>query len=85
MTELIWYPEFGVIVKVWLPPSATFTAPLGLMLPPLPAEAVMVYVVTGAALIVILSSLVLSRSVCGLDCEGIGSGRRRYSGDYAAI
>ena len=31
--------EFGVIVNVWLPPQLTLTEPLGLIVPPLPAEA----------------------------------------------
>ena len=31
------------MVKVWLSPFFTDTAPLGVMLPPCPAEAVMVY------------------------------------------
>ena len=31
------------MVKDWLPPSATLTAPLGLIVPPAPLEAVMVW------------------------------------------
>src|SRR5438552_2452218 len=41
-TSSMWKQEFAVMVKVWLPPCATLTEPLGLMVPPAPAEAVMV-------------------------------------------
>ena len=45
MTLLILYPLFGVIVKVLLDPEVTLTLPDGEIVPPVPAEAEMVYVV----------------------------------------
>ena len=38
------YPHLGVIVKLRLPPELTLTFPNGEMVPPVPAEAVIVYV-----------------------------------------
>ena len=35
------YPEFGVMVKIWFVPLFTVTEPLGLIVPPVPALAVM--------------------------------------------
>ena len=49
MTLLILYPLFGVIVKVLLDPEVTLTLPDGEIVPPVPAEAEMVYVVAVAA------------------------------------
>ena len=48
-------PLSGVMVKVRPSPSFTVTAPLGEMVPPLPADAVMVCVVTGAAVTVMVN------------------------------
>jgi hypothetical protein len=39
------YPLFGVIVKARFVPRLTVTLPEGEIVPPLPADAVMVYVV----------------------------------------
>ena len=45
MTVLIVYPLFGVIVKVLLDPEVTLTLPDGEIVPPVPAEAEIVYVI----------------------------------------
>ena len=44
------YPLDGRKLNVWLLPEATFTVPVGLIVPLDPDEAVMAYVVTGASL-----------------------------------
>src|SRR5258705_8783475 len=41
-TSTTWKQGLGVMVKAWLPPEGTTTAPLGLIVPPVPAEAVIV-------------------------------------------
>ena len=45
-TSAIRYPVLGVIVKVWFDPPLTATAPEGDMEPPVPADALIVYVFT---------------------------------------
>src|SRR5262249_57845393 len=43
-TSSTWKQALGVIVKLWLPPALTDTAPLGLIAPFAPADAVIVNV-----------------------------------------
>jgi hypothetical protein len=45
-TSAMRYPEFGVIVNVWVAPPLTATAPDGETEPPGPADALIVYVFT---------------------------------------
>ena len=58
-TLVIVKPLFGVMVNVWFAPLFTVTLPDGVILPPLPAVAVIVRVIT-AALTVIVKSCVKS-------------------------
>ena len=46
VTSAISYPADGVIVNVWLDPLFTVTVPEGVIVPPVPAEAVMLQVTT---------------------------------------
>ena len=48
-------PLVGLMVKVRLSPSFTVIVPFGEMVPPLPADAVMVCVVTGATVTVMVN------------------------------
>ena len=63
VTFEILYPLSGVMVKVRPSPSFTVTAPLGEMVPPSFADAVMVCVTTGAGAVVTLIVNVFSYGV----------------------
>jgi hypothetical protein len=77
---------FAVIVNVWLPPFATVTPPLGEMLPPLPADAVITklaglsfaqYELQRLPFALVLSSFVLARVLpysCSVQSERSSDG-----------